>query len=166
MGSRKLVVVVLLLLVASERALAFIRPSFILDDCAWNASHIVVVSEGEKIDGVVEVLESWKGDLKKGDQIKVPELAVFAAEKNRAVSRRLLDDGKVVIPSHVTCSRMILFLIKKQEIAGLGVPAKVSWLPANTWWKQMDVSTVWVECQNGQRVVGPARRGGGAPKSA
>ena len=49
-------------------AAAGIRPSFYLDGCGWEATHVVVVDAGEKIDGRVVVLESWKGDLRKGDR--------------------------------------------------------------------------------------------------
>lgn len=52
-------------------AAAGIRPSFGQESCSWYATHIVVVSEGDKIDGNVEVLESWKGDLKKGDRMSI-----------------------------------------------------------------------------------------------
>jgi hypothetical protein len=130
----------------SASALAGFAPSFYLEGCTWNASHIVVVTEGDKIDGVVEVLESWAGDFEKGQRITIPELAAFAVEKKRKVSGRLFElDNRSVFADHVTCSRMILFLIEKQEKARPGVPAKVTWLPANTWWKQMGVSTVWIE---------------------
>jgi hypothetical protein len=127
-------------------ALAGFAPSFYLDGCAWEASHVVVVSEGDKIDGIVEVLESWKGDLEKGERITVPELAVFANKKKRVVSRRLFDDiNNSGIPDPVTCSRMILFLVKKQEKARPGVVAKVTWLPTHPMWNRIDASTVWVE---------------------
>ena len=52
---------------------AALRPSFNVDGCSWNATHVVLVqtTAGE---GVVPVVESWKGDLKPGDAIEVPEL--------------------------------------------------------------------------------------------
>src|SRR6516225_2237512 len=85
---------VLGLLVYAAEAAAAIEPSFHLDGCSWHATHIVVISEGEKIDGDVEVLESWKGDLKKGDRITVPELAAFAPEKERVISKRRFEQDK------------------------------------------------------------------------
>jgi hypothetical protein len=52
---------------------ASIRPSFRLDHCSWNATHIVLVQTTLK-DGVFSVVESWKGDLKPVDSVEVPEL--------------------------------------------------------------------------------------------
>jgi hypothetical protein len=120
---------------------AIIRPSFSLDSCTWEASHIVVVTEGDKIDGVIEVLECWKGDLNKGDRLNVPELAEFAPKDKRKVSPRLLADDKTGLPTHVTCQRMVLFLVKKQAP---DQPAKVVWGPVGMW-KQMKVSAAWIE---------------------
>src|SRR4030095_3388719 len=65
---------------------AGIRPSFQLEDNTWNATHIVVATEGKTIDGVFRVLESWKGDLNPGDSIKIPELASFKPASSRTVS--------------------------------------------------------------------------------
>src|SRR6266508_1230362 len=65
---------------------AGIRPSFGIEVCSWNATHIVVATEGKTIDGVFRVLESWRGDLNPGDTIKIPELASFKPRSSRAVS--------------------------------------------------------------------------------
>ena len=86
MNPSRALVCLVLALVNTDTAFAIIQPSFYLDDCAWHATHIVVVTKGKKIDENVEVVESWKGDLKKGDPIAVPELAVFALEKERVIS--------------------------------------------------------------------------------
>jgi len=128
-------------------SLAGFRPSLFLDCCAWNATHIVVVTEGEKIDGVVEVLESWKGDLKKSDTLKVPELAAFASEESRVVSKRhfaYVDEDRDR-PAHVSGSRMVLFIIKEQATNKSNKPAKPTWKPANPVWNEMQVSVAWIE---------------------
>lgn len=52
---------------------ATIRPSFDLDGCSWNATHIVLVQTTDK-NGVFPVVESLKGDLKPGDLLEIPEL--------------------------------------------------------------------------------------------
>jgi hypothetical protein len=52
---------------------AGIRPSFSLDRCTWSATHIVSV-QTTPTDGVFSVVESWKGDLKAGDSLEIPEL--------------------------------------------------------------------------------------------
>ena len=54
---------------AAPAAWAFYLPSFNLDESAWHATHIVVVSEGQKIDGELRVLESWHGDLRRGERL-------------------------------------------------------------------------------------------------
>ena len=56
-------------------ALAAILPSFRPQESTWLATDIVVVTEGEKIDGVVQVIETLKGDLKPGATLTLPELA-------------------------------------------------------------------------------------------
>ena len=73
----------LLLLVLSPSASAGIRPSFYAEECSWRATDIVVVSEGKKIDGIFEVLETWKGDLQPGETITIPEMAEFKAKDAR-----------------------------------------------------------------------------------
>jgi hypothetical protein len=134
-----------LLLVSTADATAALMPSFRLEFCSWEATHIVVVTEGDKIDGKVEVVESWKGDLKKGDKLTVPDLAAFAPEKERGVSKGLFarDDTKD-LPAAVSGSRMILFL-RKQVEAEKDKPTKTNWLPAADKWGGMKVSTAWIE---------------------
>jgi len=122
-----------LLLALGVRASAELLPSFHLDDRAWEATHIVVVSEGGTIDGEVTVLESWWGDLPKGTALRLPDLKVYATEGSRAISDFC---GKVPEhgPKSVTCARMVLFLRRDGE----------SWLPAAKW-GGFDVSVVWIE---------------------
>jgi hypothetical protein len=61
------------LLVFFLPALAAIRPSFGLDFCSWNATHIVL-AEITPRDDKFHVLESWKGNLHPGDLIRLPQL--------------------------------------------------------------------------------------------
>jgi hypothetical protein len=121
-------------------AAAGIGPSFDEDGCAWDATHVVVVTEGAAIDGAVEVLESWKGDLKRGDRLTVPELARFARRKARAVGK-LDDGGDDDRPARVTGARMALFLIRARP----GAPGTPVWRPANLAWGKMEVSVAWFE---------------------
>src|SRR5215208_5414545 len=53
--------------------------------CAQHASQVVVVTEGNSIDGQLTVLESWKGNLKPGDKLSFPELQSFQAKSARLV---------------------------------------------------------------------------------
>lgn len=87
-------------------------PSFQLEWFAWQATHIVLVTEGEKIDGVVTVLESWRGDLKPGDTLNLPELAKFAPEDARQVIDPDPRPNASKNSTQVTGKRMVLFLCK------------------------------------------------------
>src|SRR6185369_10112108 len=109
---QKYSVFVILVLLCGSHSLtsAGIRPSFGLEGNTWNATHIVVVTEGKTIDGIFRVLESWKGDLNPGDTIKVPELASFKAESSRTVSDPWYQKPGTNPGLVVTGDRMVLFL--------------------------------------------------------
>ena len=126
---------------------ASFRPSFGLDGCTWNATHIVMVQTTAAGD-VFSVLESWKGDLKPGDLVELPDLK--PAENAPSISTypesaRSDLEGKVgiggPIPRQPVGSQMILFL-KKQEGSGDG--RQVKWEPANPW-GGMKVSVLWID---------------------
>lgn len=143
---------VLLLLVLPPSASAGIRPSFSPEECSWRATDIVVVTEGQKIDGVFEVLETWKGDLKPGETIAIAEMAEFAPRDTRLI--HTLDSwyNQEKQPSeYVTGERMILFLRDAKKVPEEGdrenkVNAGSSrWLAAHSMGSEMKYSTVWVE---------------------
>ncbi|HLX64286.1 MAG TPA: hypothetical protein VKX17_23640 [Planctomycetota bacterium] len=127
---------------------AGIRPSFGLEECAWSATDIVVATKGDEIDGVVKVLEVWKGALHVGDMISVPDLASFKNKDARLIHDPPFLEKKPNAPAqYVTCTRMILFLKKKANAANA---AKGADQPHDSWegasfWKQISVSVVWVE---------------------
>lgn len=76
------------------------------------SSHILVVTEGDKVDGVVFVLDSWKGDVPKGELLKLDRhLCGRATTGQRIYDPRedLLGEPRTH-PTRVTCSRMLLFL--------------------------------------------------------
>ncbi len=85
-----------------------------IDDCTWLATHIIVVSEGDEIDGQVTVLESWEGHLKIDDSLRIPELAKFKSETSRHIEcmNMVLHLGKCPdsTPKLVSGSKIILFL--------------------------------------------------------
>ncbi len=85
-----------------------------IDDFSWFATHIVVVTEGDEIDGQVTVLESWQGDLKPGDSLNISELAKFKSQESRHIEclNIVLHLGKCsdTTPEFVSGSRIILFL--------------------------------------------------------
>jgi hypothetical protein len=145
---------VISLAIGAIRVDAGIRPSFSLDHCSWNATHIVLVQTSAK-DGVFSVVESWKGDLKPGDSLEVPELkpnkdAVpmssdrkpqgFGSQDTRGISEQ--------IPRQPVGSRMILFLKKKEEggvaSRSAGNTTGTQWEPASRW-GGMKVSALWID---------------------
>ncbi len=132
---------VLSITLAPRPAHAGMMPSFEASNCAWNATHVVVVSEGARIDGSVQILESWKGDLKPGDCLDVPELAEYESEASRTEDTFWRDDS--VTPKRIMSgARMVLFLVKaEKKVAGA---AEVVWKPASGW-GGMKVSISWVE---------------------
>jgi hypothetical protein len=127
-----------------------IRPSFQLETCSWNATDIVVATEGKKIDGVFRVLEAWKGDLNPGDTIKVPELASFQSEASRVVQSPWYEKetkDRVI----VTGERMVLFLkrdaqtaVTETASAAPGPTHSIKWKSASLF-DEMSVSVVWIE---------------------
>ena len=128
---------------------AGIRPSFGLDHCTWHATHVVVATEGDKIDGRLIVLESWRGDLRPGEVISIPELASFKSQSSREIKT-----GPFAIKSdepkrYVTSSRMILFLKKKAEAPETSTNledksrASDQWEPASR--EGINVSVLWIE---------------------
>ena len=144
---------VILVLLCGSHSLtsAGIRPSFGLEGNTWNATHIVVVTEGKTIDGIFRVLESWKGDLNPGDTIKVPELASFKAESSRTVSDPWYQKPGTNPGLVVTGDRMVLFLkndssnsVSEGGHNGLRSTAKMQWKSPN-FYKDMTVSVVWIE---------------------
>lgn len=86
-----------------------------LDYSTSNATEIIVATEGQEIDGVVEVLEVLKGELSIGAWIEVPRLRCFSRESGRRVRLAVEQPGLAwpdgtKVPSVVSCGRMYLFL--------------------------------------------------------
>lgn len=115
-------------LAASVLAIASVAPSFDLDANAWSATDVLVVSEGNAIDGEVTVLEAWKGALPTGGVHAISGLAELAAPEARRSP-----DGQVV-----GAGRMVLFL---RRAAGGDAP---SLQPAASW-GGMRVSVAWLD---------------------
>ena len=68
----------LVFVVNASGALCRYRATFDLDYSLFKATDIILVTEGEVIDGCLKVLKSWKGNLKPDMEIVIPELAEFA----------------------------------------------------------------------------------------
>src|SRR5262249_44395378 len=147
---------ILFILVVSSSALAGIRPSFSPEGCSWRATDIVVVTEGSQIDGNFKVLETWKGDLKPGETISVPELGQFKTTEARqiysAAWRDNDTDGK---PHYVSGDRMILFLRDAKKLQDDPVDDESEsdepdtstsrWKSTNPMGTEIKYSTVWIE---------------------
>ena len=109
---------------------AGIRPSFSLDGCSWSATHIVLV-QTTPTDGAFSVVESWKGDLKPGDSLEVPELKpnkdAVPISSNQEPQGFGSEDAQRIseqIPRQPVGSRMILFLKKRYE-GGTASPSAI-----------------------------------------
>ncbi len=109
-------------------AQSMMGPTFNARFSIVQATHIVVATEGRRIDGKLKILESWKGDLLPGESIEIPELSQFTPTKARQVSRLLGDDSGMVMSG----KRMILFLVKSQRaVPGDPKTTFAKWLPAS-----------------------------------
>jgi len=146
---------VLFLLAVSSTASAGIRPSFSPEGCSWRATDIVVVTEGAQIDGNFTVIETWKGDLKPGETISVPELRQFKEQDARLIFSEPWSDTKEPQRRYVSGERMILFLRdarKPQDFAedddrqtGTSETSTSRWKPTNPMATEMKFSTAWIE---------------------
>jgi len=146
-----LIRLVIFLAIGAIPVRASIRPSFHLDWCSWNATHIVLVRTTSK-DGVFSVTKSWKGDLKPGDSLAVPELkpdkdavAISSYPKPEGFD---VDDAQAVaqqIPRQPVGAEMILFLRKKDTASSPATEATgTRWQPASSF-GGMKVSAVWID---------------------
>jgi hypothetical protein len=136
------------------------KPSFHAEMAAWNATHIVLATEGEKINGRLEVRESWKGDLKPGEEINVPELKQFQPDAARAIGRRytFTKEKPDTLPKTVTCQRMVLFLVRGEAADGKESPAWRSAMTVSNHPLPMAVSVAWLEGEEAiaiQQVMNP-----------
>jgi hypothetical protein len=131
-----------------------IRPSFSLDRCSWYATHVVLVQTTPK-DGVFSVVESWKGDLRTGDSLEVPELKpiknavpISSDRKPQGFGPQDTQGINEEIPRQSVGSRMILFLKKREEgdvaSPSAGNNTGTRWEPASRW-GGMKVSALWIE---------------------
>lgn len=125
----------LLLILAAPLARAEVLPSFFAEGCAWKATHIVVVSEGESIDGEVVVLDSWYGDLERGARITVESLREFASVESRTIERAWYQPKDEQRPAVATNQRMVLFLKRDGD----------TWKPAESLAGWMKTSMAWIE---------------------
>jgi len=123
-------------------SLAGFRPSFWLEYCSWHATDVVLV-QVSVIPGTFRVVESWKGDLKAGNLVNVPELqSPTGAMEIGAYPKEFVDIVKgglnEQIPVQHVGSQMVLFLKKAPEEPG------DHWKPADLF-GEMKTSAVWID---------------------
>jgi len=124
-------------------------PSFDPITSSWFATHIVVASSGAVINGEFTVLESWKGNLRSGEKIWIPKLALFADEKERRINLYGFSNNSNQL---VSGKRMILFLRRMDYPWRIANGKRDEWLAANRDklfaigpTTEIDVSVAWVE---------------------
>jgi len=146
MKSRTLIVIwCVAWMVLTNHVLAAIRPTFSVG-CAWYASDIVVVTQGESANGILTVQETWHGQLVKGDQIHVAGLP----QTPISVSTRY--DGMFGLESpakanEVGGERIVLFL-KPLEIkpdAEITFTQDIKRFQGASPWEETYASAVWFE---------------------
>jgi hypothetical protein len=136
---------------------ARIRFGHTVEEFAFRATDIVVASVGQSLDGRVFIIDSWKGSLKPGDSILIPEFDYFRFRFPREVQCC----GDFLVPmgqgqkNYVTGSRMILFLCKRSlpstNQGGQGTSIPVMWTSAGTpqliggWGPPVRSTTIWIE---------------------
>ena len=120
-----------MLFLAGAPAIASFQPSFELEQCSKGATDIVLATEGDRIDGELEVLETWRGGLKKGEKVLIPALAMFEEPATRAIYDAPADESAT---KHVTGRRMVLFMRRSGS----------RWLAASDW-GVMRASVAWIE---------------------
>lgn len=140
----------LVIFVLACPAFSGIRPSFRLDYSSWHATHIVLVAT-TSTDGTFEVLESWKGDLKIGQRVVVPELrpsskAVPISLYPKSWSDAVAGGVTEMIPQLLAGSRMILFLEseERQTLTNKTGKTEHSWKPADIF-GEMKTSVLWID---------------------
>ena len=97
---------------------AGLAATFHLEWSCWYSSDVVVVDEGETIDGRVKVLEVWRGPLQSGHEIFIPELAAYSSQSSRQINPNFLSPDQLPSPPWVTGRRMILFLRPNPVVFG------------------------------------------------
>lgn len=132
-------------------------PEFDRGSGTWYSTHIVLADGGDEHDGEFRVIESWKGNLQAGQQLSIPELALFKDQATRKISERYVaradgDDLEVV-----TGRKMVLCLIKSD------------WEDGGEWLSAMmrigghrhdiDYSVVWIEGTDAYAIKQPKNPG-------
>jgi hypothetical protein len=125
---------------------AAVEPSFRVERATWHATDIVEVVAAED-GGQFTVLETWKGNLRHGDQLQVPELrpeADAVAPSPRALED-LGHDYCYKIPKQIVGMQLVLFLTRAHESAdGKGSTVPLEWNAPGPI-SDLKSSAVWID---------------------
>lgn len=115
MRAIRILKIVLLIFISAPSNSAKIHSRISVEVCANLASHVVIVSVSDNFNGELIVRDSWKGDLKPGQIINIPELKSFKSLESRSIQcpDSILLCGQDGPQQYVTGSRLILFLKKR-----------------------------------------------------
>ena len=116
MSRLRLSTIMLLSLVFVAPCIARVSETFYVESNTWDASQIVAVLETGN-PGEFRVIETWKGDLKPQETIRVPEMATFQKESLRRVFTFDQKKGFQPTGQKLSTHRLILFLKKPQSNA-------------------------------------------------
>lgn len=138
----KALLILSLVLGLSFSSAAKVHEKLSVEASARLATHIIIASEGDSIDGQVIVEESLKGDLKPGENLIIPEMATLSSRESRAIEclfplQLCRDDAPT---EYVTGSRMFLFLKKHSPSANRGLTV---WTGIGK--RKVFQSTIWME---------------------
>lgn len=136
---------VVLLLALASPSWAGLKPVFLLEDCVWNATEIVVAAQQANC---VTVLETWQGNLTKGTVIEGLELPAMPLEVSSwdAKTKHAMVRGE----------RVVLFL-KHPDIKP-GAKSAAEWAGAGLF-GLTEVSAVWIEAGQAYSLQQPKNPG-------
>src|SRR5215475_13799361 len=125
-----------------QPSLAAIRPTFLLDYCSLHATDVVLV-EVTRRPGVFRVMESWKGNLRAGKLVTVPEMHPSTGAMEIVADPKDFDDivkggPNELIPAQRIGSHVVLFLKKSPEASS------DNWKSAAPF-GEMKASAVWID---------------------
>lgn len=130
---------------------AGLRPSFNLDGSAWHSTDIVLV-QTTAVDGVFTVKESWKGDLKPGDPVSVPQLKpdsdaapILRYPEGEPFDRTDEHGLTGRIPRQPAASLMILFLRRPPQEGFTVNPNSNSVWEASSFAGSIKTSVLWID---------------------
>ena len=136
---------VLFLLLLTVSASAGIRPSFGVDNVAWN-SDVIVVANALRTPGWFEVIETWKSDrVVPGEKIFLKQMVPFEAAGVKVVGCAYYD-GPNCHPRSLSASRVVLFLKVSSADADRFIGASSFWDAGSD--QSMQASLAWIENDN------------------